>query len=107
MCPCLTPGCPAAALPCGAQNLNAFDESQALGLSGLWALALQFLRLFVLSTALGLGVGMASAALVRCALGWGGMRVTSRSERGLGVDWSCWRDLIAFRLSRSWSSAAP
>eukprot|EP00198_Chlamydomonas_reinhardtii_P007545 XP_001696882.1 cation/hydrogen exchanger, NhaP-type [Chlamydomonas reinhardtii] len=46
-------------------NLNAFDESQALGLSGLWALALQFLRLFVLSTALGLGVGMASAALVR------------------------------------------
>ncbi|KAG2439318.1 hypothetical protein HXX76_004677 [Chlamydomonas incerta] len=46
-------------------NLNASDESEALGLAQLWALALQFLRLFALSTALGLGVGMASAALVR------------------------------------------
>ncbi|KAG2453499.1 hypothetical protein HYH02_001719 [Chlamydomonas schloesseri] len=46
-------------------NLNSADEAEALGLAGLWALSLQFLRLFALSTALGLGVGMASAALVR------------------------------------------
>ncbi len=51
--------------PSSLQGLPYDPDTETWGLASLGALLTQFLRLFVLSTALGLAVGLASAALAR------------------------------------------
>lgn len=62
-----TPG-PVGRCACSGSSLQELPydpDTETWGLASLGALLTQFLRLFVLSTALGLAVGLASAALVR------------------------------------------